>query len=63
MDLEQVRVELITALGLSRVGKKAVDPVAKTFSMGRISGLEEALRILDRAIQAEARSKTGKNKD
>jgi len=62
MDFNQVREELVAALGLSYVGKKAADPTAKTFSMGRISGLEEALRILDRAIQGEARSKPGKKK-
>ena len=52
-SLDQVREELVASLEISRVGSKAVDPVARSFSTGRISGLEEALRILDKALQEE----------
>ena len=53
VSLDQAREELVASLEMSRVGSKAADPVARSFSMGRISGLEEALRILDKALQAE----------
>ena len=60
MILNQVRDQLVSSLAMSRVGAKAIDPVARSFSMGRVSGFEEALRILDQAIQADqvARIKT-----
>jgi hypothetical protein len=53
VSLDQARDEIVASLEMSRVGSKAVDPVARSFSMGRISGLEEALRILNKALQAE----------
>ena len=46
MTFDQVCEKITASLEMSRVVSKAVDPVARSFSMGRVSGLEEALRIL-----------------
>ena len=46
MTFDQVCEKIVASLEMSRVVSKAVDPVARSFSMGRVSGLEEALRIL-----------------
>ena len=46
MTFNQVCERIAASLEMSRVVSKAVDPVARSFSMGRVSGLEEALRIL-----------------
>jgi hypothetical protein len=46
MTFDQVCEKIAASLEMSRVVSKAVDPVARSFSMGRVSGLEEALRIL-----------------
>jgi len=46
MSFDQVCEKIVASLEMSRVGSKAVDPLARSFSMGRVSGLEEALRIL-----------------
>jgi hypothetical protein len=46
MTFDQVCEKIVVSLEMSRVVSKAVDPVARSFSMGRVSGLEEALRIL-----------------
>jgi len=59
MTFEQVCEKIAASLEMSRVVSKAVDPVARSFSMGRVSGLEEALRILQAEqaarIKGEAR--------
>src|SRR5271157_680462 len=54
MSFNQVCERIAASLEMSRVVSKAVDPVARSFSMGRVSGLEEALRIL----QAEQAART-----
>jgi len=52
MTFNQVCERIVVSLEMSRVVSKAVDPVVRSFSMCRVSGLEEALRILQ-AEQAE----------
>ena len=46
MTFEQVCGKIAASIEMSRVVSRAVDPVARSFSMGRVSGLEEALRML-----------------
>lgn len=53
-SLDQVREELVKMLELSRTGEKAVDPIARSFASGRVSGIESALKLIDKALQAEA---------
>lgn len=55
MTFEQVCEKITASLEMSRVVSKAVDPVARSFSMGRVSGLEEALRILQAEQAARIR--------
>ena len=38
---------------ISRESEKAVDPRARTFAMGRASGLEEAIKLVDKTLHAE----------
>ena len=54
MPLDQVREELAAALETSKAGTKAVDPEARTFALGRVSALEEAIRLIDKALQQQA---------
>jgi hypothetical protein len=53
VNLDLVREELAKMLEVSRAGSKAVDPVARAFSSGHATGIEDAIKILDRALQAE----------
>ena len=54
MTLDQVREELVKRLELAREGSKAVDPTARAFSSGHAAGLEDAIKLLDQILQAEA---------
>ena len=54
MTLDQVREELVKRLELARAGGKAVDPAARAFSSGHAAGLEDAIKLLDQVLQAEA---------
>lgn len=53
MTLDQVREELVKMLALSREGTKAVDPAAKTWASGHAAALEDAIKLIDKALQAE----------
>jgi hypothetical protein len=53
MTLDQVREELAKMLDLSRIGSKAVDPTARTWAGGRVTGLEDAIKLIDKDLQAE----------
>jgi hypothetical protein len=53
VTLGHVREELAKMLELSRTGSKAVGPTARTWSSGRVTGLKEAIKLIDKAIQAE----------
>ena len=53
MTLDQVREELVKMLALSREGTKAVDPTAKTWASGHAAALEDAIKLIDKALQAE----------
>lgn len=53
MTFDQVRDELAKGLELAQAGTKAIDPVARAFSLGSASGLEEALALIDKALQEE----------
>ncbi len=52
-----VRVELIKTLETARVTSKAVDPSARAFASGHTAGLEDALRLIDKALYEEAATK------
>jgi hypothetical protein len=54
ISLDQVREELAAALETARAGTKAVDREARTFALGRVSALEEAIRLMDKALQDQA---------
>ena len=41
-------------LELSRTGAKAVDPTARTWSSGRVTELEDAIKLIDKVLLAEA---------
>ncbi|MGA2641089.1 MAG: hypothetical protein ABSG21_09310 [Spirochaetia bacterium] len=47
MALYQVREEL------ARAGAKATDPGARAFSLGHAEGLGDALKLVDKALQAQ----------
>lgn len=53
VTLDQIRKALVKVLELSRAGKKAIDPIARSFESGRVTGLEDAIKLLDKALQAE----------
>jgi hypothetical protein len=53
VTLDQVREELVRLLELATAGAKAVDPAARAFSSGHAAGLEDAIKVLDRALPAE----------
>ena len=55
VTLDEIRLQVFSALEVSRAGIKAIDPVARAFSEGRASGLSDALHIVDKALQ-EARA-------
>jgi hypothetical protein len=52
-NLDQMRTELVKLLELARAGSKAVGPTARAFSSGHSAGLQEAIKIIDRALQAD----------
>ena len=54
MTLDQVREELAKMLELSRTSAKVVDPTARTWASGRVTGLEDAIKLIDQVLQAEA---------
>ena len=58
MTLDEIRDQIFSALEMSRAGLKAVDPVARAFSEGRVSGLDDALRIIDKALQVVRAERT-----
>jgi hypothetical protein len=53
VSLDEMRRELVRLLELARAGSKAIDPTARAFSSGHSAGLQDAIRIIDRALQAE----------
>ncbi|MGO9307604.1 MAG: hypothetical protein ACLQDL_01115 [Spirochaetia bacterium] len=53
ISLGQVREELVKELELARAGAKAVDPTARAFSLGTVSGIEGALKLIEKALQME----------
>jgi hypothetical protein len=59
MTLDQIREELAKRLDSAREGSKAVDPVARAFSMGHAEGFRESLQLIDKALQAD---QTARNK-
>jgi hypothetical protein len=60
VTLDHVREELGKMLELSQKSTKAVDPIARSFESGRVTGLEDAIKLIDKVLQAEqaARIKT-----
>jgi hypothetical protein len=57
-NLDQIRVELTVALETARTGTQAVDRDARAFALGRVSALEEAIRLIDKALQDQASART-----
>ena len=53
VTLDHVREELGKMLELSQKGTKAVDPIARSFESGRVTGLEDAIKLIDKVLQAE----------
>ena len=53
MAFDQVRKELVKMLAVSREGTRAVDPTAKTWASGHAAALEDAITVIDKALQAE----------
>ena len=53
VTLDQVRAELAKMLELARAGEKAVDPTARAFSSGRATGIEDAIKLINKVLQAE----------
>ena len=51
--LDHVREELVKMLELSRTASKAVDPTARTWAGGRVTGLEDAIKLIDKILLAE----------
>lgn len=51
---DQIREELARLLETSEAGTKAVDQQARALALGRVSGLEEAIRLIDKAVQEQA---------
>ena len=60
MNLYVLRTRLASALVRSQHDARADDPVARSFALGRLNGLEEAIRLVDEALreqrEAEARA-------
>lgn len=54
VSLDQVREQLVRLLELAQAGREAVDPIAHSFESGRVTGLEDAIKLIDKALQAEA---------
>jgi hypothetical protein len=50
MTLDQVRTELAKRLEIAQEGKQAMDPVAQAFASGHAAGLEDALKLIDKAL-------------
>lgn len=53
MTADQIREELVKMLAVSREGTKAVDPTARGFESGRATGIEDAIKLIDEALQAD----------
>ncbi|MGO9413477.1 MAG: hypothetical protein ACLQCB_22340 [Spirochaetia bacterium] len=53
MTLDQVREELGRMLETARIGSIAVDPTARAFASGHTAGIEDAIKLIDKALQAE----------
>jgi len=53
VTLDHVREELAKMLELSRTSAKAVDPTARTWAGGRVTGLEDAIKLIDQVLLAE----------
>jgi hypothetical protein len=50
VSLDQVREELVKMLAASHEGMKAVDPTDRSFESGRVTGLEDAIKLIDKAL-------------
>jgi hypothetical protein len=53
VTLDQVREQLAKMLEIARAETKAVDPTARTFAAGHAAGLEDAIKLIDKVLQAE----------
>lgn len=52
VSLDQVREELAKLMELAQAGAKATDPMAREFSLGNVSGLRDAMKLIEQAEQA-----------
>jgi hypothetical protein len=53
MTLDQIREELGKLLESAQAGSKAIDAEARSFNLGHAAGLRDALKLIDKALQAE----------
>jgi hypothetical protein len=53
VTLDQVREALAKLLEVAQAGMKAVDPTARAFASGQTAGLEDAIKVIDRALQED----------
>ncbi len=53
MNLYVLRARLASALVRSQADTRATDPVAHSFALGRLNGLEEAIRLVEEALHEE----------
>ena len=53
MTLKEIRDHLAAALETARTGGEAVNEEARSFNLGYASGLQEALKLIDRTLDAE----------
>ena len=55
--LEKIQEQLGRLLEISQRGSKAVDPISRAFSSGRVSAFEDILKLVNHAIRKEASGK------
>jgi hypothetical protein len=59
MTLDQIREELGKLLESAQAGSKAIDAEARSFNLGHAAGLRDALKLIDKALQAERTYQSG----
>lgn len=53
MSNENIRSDLVSLLESAQAGTKAIDPIAHSFESERVTGLEDAIKLIDKALHAE----------
>ena len=55
MTLEQVREELAKRIKVAQAGTKATDPTDRAFASGHATGLEDAIKMLDKVLKSQSK--------